>query len=129
MKKTVFFILSSAAITALLISINGCENSNKEVAFGCDTTNIKFSATIKSIMSNKCDRCHSAANASTKGSNIVLESHSDVWSWVDTTTGSDLGTFYNDVKTGKMPDDKVNGLTDCEIAKVAAWIRSGAKNN
>ena len=104
-----------------------CVNNNKEVLYGCDSTNVTYSKTIVSVLTNNCYQCHSNANSSSIGGGINLEGYSNVRNWVqpNNTNGSIL---YTNVKSGRMPKN-LPKISDCDIAKISNWIKNVAPNN
>jgi uncharacterized membrane protein len=128
MKRSGIILSIIACFFTISILLISCENNKKELLFACDSTNVKYSTTIKPIIENNCYNCHSTASASNFGSGIVLDNHTDVKAWVDITSGSDGGQLLQDVKSGRMPKGR-SKLSDCEIAKISQWIKGGALNN
>ena len=118
--------------TAISIFSTSCSNNKKDVLFGCDSVNVKFSTTIKPILANNCDRCHSTATGATFGNGIFLDSYTEITAFVDITSGSDGGILLNNIKhsAGANPMPKGSAkISDCEIAKISKWIKDGALNN
>ena len=121
------------AVAATMLSIS-CSKDNKETLYTCDSTNVSFTGSIKPILVNNCNTCHSAANAPNRGSNIVLETYTDIINsgYIDDSTtianGGEGGLLYMDVKSGRMPQTGTK-LSTCDIAKIKSWIFAGAKNN
>ena len=50
MKKSNLFIAAIGFIAATAILSTSCASNNKEVMFGCDSTNVSYSKTIKTII-------------------------------------------------------------------------------
>ncbi len=88
----------------------------------CDTTAVKYSVQITSILQNKCNGCHSNA---TTGGGILLTTYAQVKTTVDN------GKFWGSVAqlAGYSPMPKGGSLTACELNRIQAWIRKGALNN
>jgi mono/diheme cytochrome c family protein len=130
MRKTFFLIGITFSLLFILFS-TGCVNNKKDILFGCDSTNVSYSKTIKPILQNNCYRCHSAANAPSLGGGNGLDNYISLINWVDTTAGSDGGILLNDVKHigNSMPKPPAAKLGTCDIAKIAHWISEGAKEN
>lgn len=100
----------------------GAKN-NSCVSATCDTANVTFSASVKPIISNKCQGCHSA---SSPGGGYDLSTYTGVkavvangrlWGSVNFTTG------YSAMPKGGSK------LSTCELAKIKKWIDAGAPNN
>jgi mono/diheme cytochrome c family protein len=129
-KRTIAFSVLSVSIVAAMLATS-CESTSKEVLFpiaGCDSSVTQYTNTIKPILDAQCNSCHSAANATTLGGGTILDNYNDVFNNVDTTTGGNLGSIYQDIITGRMPKSAAK-LSDCEAGKIARWIKSGAQNN
>jgi uncharacterized membrane protein len=88
----------------------------------CDTTAVKYSVQITSLLQNKCNGCHSNA---TTGGGILLTNYAQVKATVDN------GKFWGSVAKlqGFSPMPKGGSLTNCELNAVQAWIKRGAPNN
>ncbi|MFY7963308.1 MAG: hypothetical protein ACOVO1_00270 [Chitinophagaceae bacterium] len=108
----------------------GCVNNKKDVLYACDSTNVSYSKTVQPIIKANCYNCHSNANATNLGGSIVLESYSDINNWIDITPNSDGGTLVNDIKHlgNPMPKNQPK-LSDCDITKIANWVKEGGLNN
>jgi hypothetical protein len=134
MKKRNLFFGLLGLIAATTILSTSCTSTSKEVLFNCDSTNVSFAASIKPILVNNCNTCHSTTNAPNLGSGIVLDNYTDIINsgYVDDSTtianGGDGGRFYTDVVLGKMPKNATK-LSVCDIAKIKNWVFAGAKNN
>jgi hypothetical protein len=91
----------------------------------CDTLNVTYSVTIKTILQNGgCFGCHTTPAAS--GGNIPLDTYSGVQAVAQ--NGKLLGSISHSPGFSPMPQ---NGgkLTNCDITKVRAWINKGMLNN
>lgn len=132
MKRLSVIIIGFAGFAAISFFSTSCANNKKEVLFGCDSINVKYSTNVKSILANNCDRCHSTANGASFGNGIFLDSYTQVTAFVDTTTGGNGGLMLNNIKhtAGANPMPKgAAKISDCEIAQIARWIKNGAPNN
>jgi cytochrome c553 len=125
MKKTA---LLSCMVIIVGLTITGCEY-NKDVVpppgNTCDTTGIVFSVDIRNIFDlHGCYSCHTppAANGG-----VNLATHAGV-SQVATDGRLIRALNWTGPVHTRMPQGGVK-LSDCEIARVAAWIREGQKNN
>ncbi|MFN5794603.1 MAG: hypothetical protein ACK455_07385 [Bacteroidota bacterium] len=97
---------------------NGCTSA-------CDTTNVKYSVQVKTIIDANCKGCHSGS--SPQGS-IDLSTYELVKAQVT------LNKLYESIShTGEVsPMPKSNPqtkLSDCQIRAVKIWIDAGAPNN
>lgn len=127
MRKIGFFV----CIIGCFFTINffaSCSNNKKELLFVCDSIHVKYSVNVKPILQNNCYNCHATSTAPSFGSGIILDNHTDITTWVNTTVGSDGGLLLQNLKTGRMPKG-ASKLNSCDVAKIAKWIRDGALNN
>lgn len=126
MKRT---IISLAFFLVLVLITVSCYYDNEEALYpqlstSCDTTNVTYSLTVVSIMSNNCYSCHSNKNAAAYGNNIRLETYADVTANISRVMGS--------VKhlTGFLPMPKNGGtIKECSITQLDIWVRDGMQNN
>jgi hypothetical protein len=114
----------------LISTIVSCYYDSEEYLYPqinstCDTTNVKFSTTVKPILQSSCWSCHSNNNA-TSGGGFRLEDYADVK--VSADNGSLLGTISHKSQYNPMP---LNGpsLDNCSISIIKLWIDAGAPNN
>ncbi|RMF32295.1 MAG: hypothetical protein D6765_00545 [Bacteroidetes bacterium] len=90
----------------------------------CDTTVVRFSADIFPIIQANCfTGCHNGDNPT---SGFTLESYAEVKQKVD--EGRFRGAVFREPGFVPMPFGKPP-LPDCELAKIAAWLNRGAKND
>lgn len=86
---------------------------------GCDTTSVTYANFIAPLMANKCQGCHSGANAS---GNIRLTTYDEVRTYGQ--NGRLLGSITWQSGYVKMPDGGAQ-LSACFQNKVKAWINVG----
>src|SRR3982751_4828660 len=107
------FIVSIAVLT-------GCYYDKEELLYppnNCDTTNITYTNTISTIISNNaCFTCHSGSQPF---GGFSLEGYANVKAKV--TDHRLLGALKHTQGFAPMPQG-MNMLTQCEINKVEAWI-------
>lgn len=117
-------------ITLGLIGWVGCTYKKEVVDYPpitnvtCDTTNVKYSVEIVTILSANCYRCHAAPANS--GGGIVLNNYSNLKPWATS------NTLYHVVNqtTGYDPMPKgASKIPACDIAKIRTWISNGSLNN
>jgi mono/diheme cytochrome c family protein len=126
MKKRSIVVLAVVAVSIWV----GCTNK-KEVSetpttpvVTCDTTNVRYSVEIVSILNANCNSCHAAPASS--GNGIVLNNYNGVKPWATSQT------LYHVVNhtSGFSPMPKGGAkIASCDIAKIRTWIRNGAPNN
>jgi hypothetical protein len=118
------------ALIIIIIFIAGsCYYDNEEALYpelntSCDTSNVTFSGTIVSILSNSCYSCHSNATAASSGNNIRLENYSDVVARAVAIEGSikHQGSYSPMPKNGGT-------IKVCSITRFDIWVRNGMINN
>ena len=115
--------LTSAQISLIQQWINQGAQNNSCAQTACDTFNVTFSASVKPILQNSCQGCHSGASPS---AGIDLSTHAGVQ------TVALNGRLYGAVNhvTGYKPMPQGgNKLPFCDIRKIKIWIDAGAPNN
>jgi len=118
-------ILALSVIVVLILS--SCYYHKEDLLYppgNCDTTNITYSTTIKTLLNNYgCFGCHIGPNPP---GGINLETYANVKIVVDN------GRFYGAITHAPgyrpMPDGAAK-MNDCDISKIKVWIDSGAPNN
>jgi len=88
-----------------------------------DTVNVTYSLSVKTIISNKCQGCHSGANP--QGA-IDLTTYTNVKAQV--TNGKLWGAVNGNAGYSAMPKNG-SKLSVCELTKIQKWIAQGAPNN
>jgi cytochrome c5 len=120
------FFISILTIAIFLLFFVSCYYDNEEALYptlsnACDTTNVTFSGTIASILSNNCHSCHSNANAAF-GGGIHLQSIADI-----ITNSSKIVVSIK--QTGSKPMPPGGKLSSCSITQFDIWVRNGMPNN
>src|ERR1044072_8583624 len=129
-KKIVF---AAAGISIVIIFFQGCYYHKADQVYPspvntCDTTNVRYSVEIKSILDANCKSCHDGT-ASVSG--IDLYDHETI-SFFALDGQFTYGTLLSAVMhTGGAPEMPQGGpkLPDCDINKIAAWVHDGAPDN
>jgi cytochrome c5 len=96
---------------------NSCVNAS------CDTANVTYSVSIKPIITNKCQGCHSS---SSPGGGYDFTSYDGVKARVN--DGKLWGSVNYVAGYSAMPKNGIK-LSTCELAKIKKWIDAGAPNN
>lgn len=108
--------------TALFSS---CYYNKEDLLYGagsCDTSNVKYSVQIVSIINSNCISCHGGTAAS--GGGVKLGTYTDVKVYADN------GLLLNAVSRTVNPMPKGGPrLNDCRIAEIRTWLRNNAPNN
>lgn len=119
-------ILIAVALSIIVLS-TGCHYDVEEKLYGtpaCDTSNITYSITISGIISTySCLTCHSGP---TPSGSFNLDSYFNVKAKVD--DGRLFGAINHSAGFIFMPQNAPK-MSQCDIAKVKAWIDAGAPNN
>ncbi len=89
----------------------------------CNTTSVKYSVQVTSVLNKNCNACHSASAAN---GNVVLDSYSEVKKYVD--NGKLIGTINHKAGYKAMPPSGTK-MTDCNLRTIQIWIDNGAQNN
>ena len=113
-------------VTQVLVFPTSCVSNNEEELYPdetCDTLNITYSGTIAPIISQNCERCHSAVAPS---SGIPLEGYDNLKASVDNEML--LGSIRHDDGFVPMPEDGPK-LPDCDIRQIEIWVEDGAPDN
>lgn len=106
--------------------IVACTYNNEEELYGeakleCNTKTVSFSADIQPIIGRNCIFCHSGPFAA---GGVPLDTYEDV-------RLSAKNKLVGAIKQlpGFVPMPPGRKLSDCEIAKIEAWVNAGTPNN
>lgn len=98
----------------------GAKNMTCNPSFGqCDTVNVKFSNFIAPLVQNKCQGCHTSTQP-------VLTNYTQIKASVQ--SGKFWGSINHAAGFSAMPKGSAK-LPSCELTKINAWIKAGARNN
>jgi hypothetical protein len=114
---------------ALALLVYSCYYDSEEALYpsldtSCDTSNVTFSVTITTMLSENCYSCHSNSTAASSGGNIKLQDYTDV--------AAQSTSISNGIQhTGGVTPMPKNGgkVSDCAINQFSIWIRQGKQNN
>jgi len=125
MYKKVSLPLMLAIGLATISSFSSCYYDKEDMLYpstGCDTSAVKYSGQIVTMLNSSCLSCHGGTAAS--GGGIKLGDYTSV------KAAADNGTLLNAVTrdVNPMPQGAAR-LSDCRIAELRTWIRNGAPNN
>jgi len=90
----------------------------------CDTSAVKYSQQVVSILSNSCYVCHSGSASA--GAGIKLDTYAQLSIWAN--SGSLLKVITHSPGVSPMPKNG-SKLSDCNIATIRTWVRNGSPNN
>lgn len=120
MRKVFLSVSIIIGLTAIILS--GCYNDHAQDLYPqsttCDTTNVTYTATLKSIVDNQCatSGCHQG----------VIPSGYDLSTYNGLKNAATLGKLMPSLNyTGPSPMPKgLPKLDDCTIAKFQAWVNN-----
>lgn len=115
--------LSQDQINLLNKWITQGAKNNSCVDAACDTANVTFAVSIKPIITNKCQGCHSSSSA---GGGYDLSTYAGIKTVVD--NGKLWGSVNFLSGYSAMPKGGTK-LSTCELAKIKKWMNAGAPNN
>lgn len=113
--------LSPQQITTISNWINQGAQNTICTAAACDTSSVTFSASIKPIIQNKCQGCHSGSNPS---GGYDFTTHAGV-----AAVKTKLFGAVNHLSGYIAMPQGGNKLPACDIRKIKLWVDAGALNN
>lgn len=116
--RLIFFLAFLVFVTSF-----SCTWNNEAELYPCDSINVTYSQTVKAIIEKRCYSCHSASNSALYGDGINLEGYSNLKNATD--AGLVLGNIKHEPGFLAMPKGGPK-LSDCDIAKIEAWVNKGA---
>ena len=104
---------------------SSCYYDKEDLLYGagsCDTSNVKYSVQIISIINSSCISCHGGTAAN--GGGIKLGTYNDLKAYAAN------GLLFDAVTrpANTMPKGGPR-LSDCRIAEIRTWVKNGAPNN
>lgn len=125
MQKKIFpFFLVLSFITIISCVNHKADQVYPPVVTTCDTSAVKYSQQVVSIMSNSCYVCHSGSASA--GAGIKLDTHANLAIWAN--SGTLLKAITHSAGASPMPKSGTI-LASCNIAIIRTWIRNGSPNN
>lgn len=91
----------------------------------CDTSNVTYTATISTILTNNCNSCH-GATANVNGAGITLSTYASMKPYI--LNGKLINSILQNGQASAMPKNAAK-LDVCTINKIIVWINKGALNN
>jgi uncharacterized membrane protein len=125
MKKMLLIII----VFVMAITWYSCQYKKDAIAYpvnSCDTSVVRFSVEIRSILQANCYVCHAAAVASSAGGGFNYETYAGIVPNV--ANGKLLRSIMHEPGSDFMPKNGAK-ISDCDIAKFRSWIRNGYPNN
>ena len=123
MKKTIIAVLG-IIVTLSLINSSCTNNKASVTAPSCDTTTVRLSVELESILSANCYSCHGGNADGAEG--IKLQDYATIKSLA--LNGDLINAVAHTGSVTPMPKDAAK-LSDCDINKFKAWVNRGAQNN
>ena len=118
-------------VCLILLFLSSCYYDNEEELYPsisglqCDTSDVSYVNDIKPIIIGHCYYCHDNEHAALYGDHVFLEDYDDLMQAVED------GSFYGSVSYSgdfvTMPEDYQ--LDSCDLKKIDAWIKRGAKDD
>lgn len=115
--------LSQEQISLIAKWISQGAKNNSCVNASCDTANVTYNSSIKSIITDKCQGCHSG---SSPAGGYDFSTYAGVKARVN--DGKLWGAVNQVAGYSAMPKNG-NKLSTCELDKLKIWINAGAPNN
>jgi len=108
--------------------VQGCYYDVEEELYpanttSCDTSNVTYNNSVKSIIDANCNVCHSQASAQ---GGVVLDSYTTLKDFG--ISGALLASIRHETGYSAMPKDG-NKLNDCNIAKIEKWVATAYPEN
>lgn len=118
-------LLLLGGLLCVVISFASCSKASEDLLMPpqCDTTGMRYGADILPIITANCYRCHGNGNAA---NGVNLDGYDNLKA--KAISGQLIGVITHAAGYPPMPYDG-GKLSDCEINKIKAWIKSGAPDN
>ncbi len=122
-----YFLLAAIAL-CIIAFFNSCYYDKEDYLYPtrpgqqsgtCDTTNITYNLTIKPILDNYCNGCHSSGS-------FNFSTYSSLSSYLGTNSQKFLGNINYTTVQLMPPSGKLN---DCYLNQIRIWIAAGYPNN
>jgi hypothetical protein len=111
-------------ITAVyLVSSTGCYYDKQVIPLNCDSTAIRYSGDIQSILTANCTSCHYRSNEIGVGGGYNFEAYTVIRNMA--ISGKLLASLRHAPGALPMPKN-AKKLSDCDIAKFTNWVNNGA---
>ena len=124
MYKYIFF---AVALFSGIVLIQSCYYDVEEELYpsnvACDTLNVTYNNSVKSIIDANCNVCHSQSAAQ---GGVVLDTYSTLKGFG--VSGALLGVIRHESGYSPMPKGGAK-LNDCNIAKIEKWVASDYPEN
>ncbi|SNC75346.1 Cytochrome C oxidase, cbb3-type, subunit III [Hymenobacter gelipurpurascens] len=114
----------------VLVALSACTYDSAEEllsqappAPACDSLAVTFAASVAPLLQQRCVSCH---NTALRNGDVSLETYAQVQRVA--TDGRLVGVITHAQGYPPMPQNGPK-LSDCEIARIRQWVRSGMPNN
>jgi mono/diheme cytochrome c family protein len=122
MKQLIFLI----SFFIFLIQMTGCIKKNEvELYAKCDTNNMSYAKDIRPIIQTNCYRCHDVNNAPLFSNGNLLDDYNNLKAHIRSGLINNIEYAPNFLP---MPKGAPK-LSDCDIAKIKAWVHQDTLNN
>jgi mono/diheme cytochrome c family protein len=114
-----------------LVVMTGCYYDKADLVYPadttpCDTTAVKYSTDVVSILSANCYVCHAAAVAASVGGGIILDNYTGASAQAK--NGQLVKAIEHKPGASAMPKNAAQ-LSSCDIARIRTWVNNGYPNN
>jgi hypothetical protein len=119
-------LFKTSIILGVVFSLSSCYYDVAEHLYpgtACTTDNMSYQTHIVPILSNNCYICHSQA---VNTGNITLEGYEELLPYIN--NGRLMGAIRHESGFVPMPQN-ASQMSECQIARIEAWIADGALNN
>lgn len=120
-------IISISLILGVVILYNSCYFDKKEAIYPvapapCDTSVFTYSGSVKNILDNYCNGCHSTSLAS---GGVILDTYAGAHA--SAANGQLIPSLSGSNGQPAMPPNAP--LEECKITTLTKWVEAGAPNN
>lgn len=131
MRKKLFY--TTSILFAGVLIFQACVYHKGDIEYpssnnSCDTTNVRYSVEIKSILDANCKSCHDGPGSISGFDLYDFNTISTLALDGNFTYGTLLSAVMHEGGAPPMPDGKPM-IDECSIRQIAAWVHHGAPNN
>ncbi|SHF24017.1 hypothetical protein SAMN05444008_10674 [Cnuella takakiae] len=107
-------------VLLFLVALAGCYQDNEEALAPCVAGEVHYAQVVAVLQGYGCIGCHGTSGAS---GGVVLQQYSTLKTVAD--NGRLLGAISHAAGFAPMPQGAAK-MSDCDIARIKAWIDAGA---
>ncbi len=126
MKKNILII---ASVMLVLAFFSSCYYDKEDFLYAkmtdsvCDTTNVTYSGSVKSIIDNNCIGCHPGSSSASFNGYTALNTY------LNTNSQKFLDYVNHASGSSPMPPAPAAKLNTCNLNLIRIWINAGHPNN